>query len=365
MRIGQIEFPAISKFEIGEYGKSTQHIPGMGMRGFVPAEFQADIPSVEFGGYIFKMFGDIRTLADRVGDINALGSLRSCYNYIDDVYGQSGFLSVGAVKPMPNNGTLWAFNGSGKWYDAAQYTLRYCCQPVQMITTTGVTSGDNWVAVPIGASYSGGDGSTKPVSTEDGNVTLVKANTSNVVFDLAGPDHHNGEVRCYDGHTQIYTTGRLFAGNLSITNGLYKVVLSENTLSISCFDGTGYILIDNFTCGTFSRWWLTECTPDRIITKTNNGLIVEIERGRVPHVYSPSTMTCAALTPANQSTSAGINHLALGTNLYVSGNLAFSIASNVIGAGHHWIYYDDDATYAQQAKDCLMISNTQRQVVER
>lgn len=368
MRIGQIEFPAITKFEIGEYGKSTQHIPGMGMRGFVPAEFQANIPSVEFGGKIFKKFMDTRTLADRAGDINALGYLRSCYNYIDNVYGQSGFLSVDVVKPRPNNGTLWPFEGSGKWYDASQYTLRYCCQPAQMSCPTPVQRGHNWVSVPVGATYTGGDGYDQIISTEDGNVTRVRSDSVNVNFDLAGPDCNNGECKCYDGTTQVYTTNHLYIGSLVISSSTYRVHVFANSIQLDYWNGTGWTSIDTLYCGSFSRWWTIENTPDRIKAVTNSGLYVEVERGRIPHIYSPNVITTSFVDVDDETTESGgylINHLSLGGGFWICSNTAFTVSSGVVQAGHYWIYYDSSDGEILAARDCLMISNVRRQVVER
>lgn len=365
MQIGDITLPAVNLFEFNEVKKNTQHLAGLGDSGFKPAEFYPYIPSVAFGGKLLQTYGSTRTLLHRAEDLSAIAERKVGYNYINSVRGKKGYLSVSSVNPSPNNGQLWPFTGAGAWYDAAWYTLKFSCRPVQMYQELGIAAGNIYAAVPLSASYAGGDGVTTTKASEDGTITLVRCNSTNVSFDLAGNDSANGEVRCYDGTTQVYLSSHLFAGNLVISNGLYKIVLSANTLTVYYWNGSAYVKIDDFVCGSFSRWWLTSCTPDRISAKTNTGLTVEIERGRVPYVYSPSAMSCTALTPANQSASTGINYLTLGTNLYVSGNLAFSIASNVISSGHHWIFYDSGGTQAQQAKDCLMISNLKRIVVMR
>lgn len=365
MRIGQIDVPAVNKLDFDEVSKTTNHIAGLGMRGFVPSELLPELPSVTFGGYILKTFSNSRTLYEREEDLNAIAERHLAYNYIHSARGQRGYLSIDSIRKSPNNGTLWPFTGLGKWYDAARYTLQYHCQPVQMYNSLEMESGYNWVAVPKSATWSGGDGSSKTIFTEDGIVTLVGSRGQSVSFDLVGNDYANGEVRCYDGSTQVYFSGHLFAGNLTVSNGLYKIILAANTVSISYWNGTSYVDVDDFICGEFSRWWLTSCTPDRIEAKTSSGLVLEIERGRVPHICSPDPITCTALTPVDQNTSTGINYLALGINLYVAGNMSFSIATNVIDAGHHWIYFDSVGTQAQQGKDVLMISNLSRQVVER
>lgn len=368
MRIGQVEFPAVNRFDIDSYSKSIQHIPGLGMRGYVPAEYQSALPSVSFGGYILKTFSNTRTLADRVGDINALASRRSCYNFCYNVRGQSGYLAIDAVKPIPNNGTLWPFTGSGSWYDASQYSLRYCSQPVQMVCPDPVQLGHNWVSVPVGATYAGGDGYDRTVSTEDGDVTQVRSDTVNVNFDPVGLDCNNGECKCYDGTTQVYTTNHLCIGNLVISSSTYRVHIFANSIQLDYWNGTGWTEIDTLNCGNFSRWWTIENTPDRIKAVTNSGLYVEVERGKIPHIYSPNVITTSFVDIDDETTESGgylINHLSLDTDVWICSNTAFVIASGIVQAGHYWIYHDSDDGEILAARDCLMISNMQRQVVER
>lgn len=365
MQIGDISLPAVNAFDFDDASKKTEHIAGLGTSLFLPAEFTPRIPNVSFGGHLLQTYGSTRTLAYREEDLDALAGRTVGYNYIQSVRGKRGYISIDSVGKSPNNGTLWPFSGSGKWYDSTRYTSKFNCRPAQMPQTLSIDAGNLWVAIPLNASYAGGDGVTTTKAIEDGTLTLVRVNTTNVTFDLAAVDSANGEVRCYDGTTQVYLTSHLFSGNMAISNGLYKVVLAANTVTVYYWNGSAYVKIDDFVCGSFSRWWLTSCTPDKIEAKTSSGLTVEVERGRVPHIYSPSTMTCTALTPANQSTSAGVNSLSLGTSMYVAGNVSFSIASNVISAGHHWIFYDSGGTQAQQAKDVLMISNLRRIVVMR
>ena len=62
MQIGQIEIPAVNVFEIGEHYKNNQHIGPMGMQGFVPAEFQPELSTVEVEGYLLQPFNSTRTL---------------------------------------------------------------------------------------------------------------------------------------------------------------------------------------------------------------------------------------------------------------------------------------------------------------
>lgn len=365
MQIGDIVLPAVRDFDFDDGGKQTQHLASLGTTGFLAAEFTPEIPNVSFAGYLLKTFSGTRSLITLEEDFTALSERRVGYNYIHSVRGKRGYLSVGLVKKSPNNGNLWPISGTGKWYDYGTYTLKYSCRPSQMSQSLTIPTGNNWVAIPKGATYTGGDGVSNTVSTEDGNITLVRSNTSNVRFDLTAVDSANGEVRCYDGSSQVYLTSHMFTGNLTISNGLYKVTLSANTVTIYYWNGTGYTKIDDFTCGTFSKWWLSSSNPDAIIARTSSGIIVEVERGRVPHLYTPSAMTCTALTPSDASTSTGTNYLPIGTNLYVAGNSTFSITANVIGSGHHWVYYDSSGTQAQQGKDVLMVSNLKRIVVMR
>lgn len=365
MQIGDITIPAMRDFLFDDAGKSAEHIAGMGTTCFTPAEFTPDIPNVTFAGHMLQPFGSDRTLALCESDITALSEREVAHNYIHSVKGKRGYLAVGRISKTPNNSVLWPYEGSGKWYDSTHYTLKFQMDIAQMANTLNISTGNVWAAIPKDASYSGGDGVTTTKLTEDGTITFVRCNTSNVTFDLAKAESTDGEVRCYDGTTQVYYSKHLFSGYLTITNGLYSVILSPNTVTVLYYGGSTYTVIDNFTCGTFDRWWLSSCNPDKAIAHTSSGIIIEIERGRVPHVYSPSTMTCTVQNPTDQSTSTGINYLTLGSHLYVSGNVAFTIAAKGISAGHHWFYYDNSGTQAQQAKDCLMITNMQRLVIPR
>ncbi|HOO51188.1 MAG TPA: hypothetical protein PLK94_07885, partial [Alphaproteobacteria bacterium] len=243
------------------------------------------------------------------------------------------------------------------------YTTELNCHPITRTNGFSLT-GENWVTIPKGATYSGGDGSTETVASEDGNLTRILSDSSNVRFDLAAIEASVGEVRVQDGTTQVYNHNHVFTGSCIISNGIYKVVLSANTITVYYWSGSAYTKIDDFTAGTFSNWYLTEVNPDIVKVQTSNGIKIEVERGRVPFIATGSvTLTCTSLAPANQTTTTD-NYLTLGTNMYVATDTEMSIASNVISAGNRWIFYAASGV-ADAAQNCLTISNLRRTVVER
>ncbi|MHC1576472.1 MAG: hypothetical protein ACXQTE_03875, partial [Methanosarcinaceae archaeon] len=300
-----------------------------------------------------------RTVAARIEDAQAIRQRSGAYNYVHDVDGMTGWFYCSRANIPYSSGNLRDFELSGQWLDESVYTVRQHCRSLTRPNDWSI-SGDNWVAVPIGADWSGGS-TTESLSTEDGNMIRVQSDI--VQFDLSATERNVGECRVYDGSTEIFNREHIFSGNTVISNGRYKVTLSSNTITIHYWNGSVYIKIDDFDAGTFDRVHMTQLTPDVVRCKTNNSIEITLERGRVPMLETPVDLTCSGLTPSNQSTSTD-NYLTLGTNMYVASDRNFSIASNVIDSGNIWIFYDS-ATEQTTAHNALVISNLKREVVER
>lgn len=359
MYIGNIHLPAVGSFNVDDSKKPNEAVGGLGTAGYEMAEYASQLPEAELTGYILKKYDESRTLNQRVEDAMAIRQRPGSCNFIHSVNGKSGWFFCNAADIPYSSGALRDMVLKGLWMDASVYTTKLHCRPTTMSNDFAIT-GQNWIAVPIGSTWSGGS-TTETLSSEDGTITRVQANYA--LFDLAAVESGKGEVRCYDGTTPIYNHEHIFSGNCVISNGLYKITLSSNTITIEYWNGTEYVEIDDFTAGTFSRVTLTELTPDKVSCKTNNSIEITLERGRVPHINSPEDLTCGSLTPADQTTTTD-NYLSLGTGMYVCGNRSFSIASNVIDAGNLWIFQEDTDPQTI-AHNTLMISNLKREIVER
>jgi len=322
MLIGNVSITAVRTFKVGETSRAIETIPGLGHRGYGLAEFEADLPQAFLEGSLLQLYNTTRTIQQYKEDVEALANRGAVYNSVTNVKGRTGWISVTAVDVDDDTGVIWPFSLDGVWFDASQYSSELTADPVTMANSFGISG--------------------------EYDLGTIEAAT---------------DVQCFDGSTEIFSPFHMFAGNCVIKNGLYQVTLAANTITISYWDTDQYVKIDDFTAGTFSRVTLEEINNDFVKCRTSNGIVVRVERGRVPHVYTPVALTCNSLTPADQSTDTD-NYLSLGTGLYVASDTAMAIASNAISAGNRWIFHAA-ADVATVAANCLVKSNLHRQVVRR
>ena len=322
MYIGNIHLPAVERLKVGNIKRPNEAIAGLGVRGYSMAEFTAELPTVSITGYLLQKYGSTRTKEQYAEDIKALAQRTRAYNYVDGVKGHNGWIACSSVDVDYESGELWPMSIEGQWFDASQYKEDYQSNPV--------TRDNDW---SITGTYS--------------ETTAENAD----------------DVKVFDGTTEIFSTEHIFSGNCIITNGLYKVELSQNIITLLYWSGSAYTKIDDFSCGSFSVVSLITVTSDLIELSTDNSIKITVERGRVPMIDSPVDLTCMALTPADQSTS-GDNYLTLGTDMYVCSNRNFSIASNMIDAGKLWIFYAE-SNVQTTAHNVLVKSNLKRNIVER
>lgn len=366
MQIGQIDFPAIGEFSITDHIRKSEHIAPLGMQGFVPAEFLPELPNVLLSGHLLKTFANTRTLFQRAEDLQALTDRRSAYHFVYNVRGHSGWVAFDSIRPTANSGQLWTFTTSGRWYDASRYSSKYFTQPKQIPCSKTITAGNNYICVPVDAIVYD-TGTEVNISTEDGNTKLIKSNTDTITFDLSGNDYMNGECKVFDGTTQICNNNHIYSDHIIIKNGTYRIKINTNTIKVDYWDGTNFGNIDTFTCGSFSKWWTVYNNPDCVKVMTNSGAYVEIERGKVPHLYVPALIVPSDIVLPTASTigNVDINYLEISNNIFVAGNGDIATSESGITSGHRWIFFNGDGTEAQHAKDVLMISNIRRQIVER
>lgn len=321
MDIGNVTLSAINTFKIGDIQSPNEAVQGMGVRGYILAEFKQNLPSVELSGYLLQLYGGSRTLQQFREDVLAIQERRAAYNYVSNVKGRSGWISCTNIDVDDEVGELWPLAIQGTWFDASQYKEEYTSNPVTMANNFSITGTYDQDAVEAA-----------------------------------------DDVQCFDGSPEVFSIHHSFSGNCTIKNGLYQIILSENTISIYYYD-SGYVKIDDFTAGTFDTITLLELNEDICTVKTDNSIEISLERGRIPYINSPVDLECSLLSPSDQSTSTD-NYLELDTGLYVASNVSFSIASSVIDAGKMWIFYAA-SDVSTTAHDAIVESNLKRRVVIR
>lgn len=322
MLVGNVLIPAVRTFQPGQISRPIETIPGLGHRGHGLAEFEAELPRVLLEGSLLQLYNTTRTVQQYKEDVGALATRGAGHNSVSDVKGRSGWISVTSVDVDDETGVLWPFSLDGVWFDASQYESRLAADPVTMANSFGIS----------------------------GEYVLESVEAA-------------ADVQCFDGSMEIFSPFHLFSGNCVIKNGLYQVTLAANTITVAYWDTDQYVKIDDFTAGTFSSVTIDEINNDVVKCRTSNGIIITVERGRVPHISTPVPLTCASLVPSDQSTSVD-NYLTLEAGLYVASDVAMSIAGGAISAGNRWIFHAA-ADVATTAHNCLVKSNLHRQVVRR
>ncbi len=322
MQVGNVLIPAVRTFQPGQITRPIETIPGLGHRGYGLAEFEPELPQVLLEGSLLQLYGTTRTIQQYKEDVEGLACRTAAYNSVSNVKGRSGWISITSVDVDDETGSRWPVSIFGTWFDASQYESRLAANPVTMANSFGIS----------------GEYDIESVEAAD-------------------------DVQCFDGSTEIFSPFHLFSGNCVIENGLYRVTLAANTITISYWDTEEYVKIDDFTAGTFSSVMVDEINTDVVKCRTSNGITIVMERGRIPSISSPVSLSCTSLTPSNQSTALD-NYLTLSTGIYVASETEFSISSNIIGAGNMWIFHAA-ADVATVAADCLVKSNLYRQVVRR
>lgn len=322
MQVGNITIPSVRTFKVSNVERPIDAFRGLGHSGYSLAEFDAELPTVGIVGALFVPYGSTRTLSQFKEDAEGLALRGAGYNSVTSVKGRTGWISIESVDVDDETGALWPINVTGKWFDASQYESRLAADPVTMANSFEIS----------------GEYDLESVEASD-------------------------DVQCFDGSMEIFSPFHIFSGNCIIKNGLYQVTISANSIKVDYWDTDAYVTIDTFAAGTFSQFFVTDINIDMVEARTSNGIVVRVERGRVPHISTPVPLVCSSLIPSDQSTSAD-NYLTLSTGSYVASDVAMSIASNVISAGNRWIFYtaSDAATVAA---DCLVKSNLHRRVVRK
>lgn len=366
MRIGDIDVPCISVFDAAAIKRVTETISPIGTNLHTIAEFEPDPVSLEISGTLFKIFGGNKTSDQYAEDISALVSRKSIWNYVHDVQGQSGFVSVGScnVGPREHTKAFREFTIDGVFLPLSEYWGRVETNPAVLQNSFGITIEDCrlWTVLPAGSSYAT-TGSTRTVDSEYGTLVQTTGNFAN--FMPTGPMNGVGEVQVYDGSLRVHSAAHLIDEALTVKNGIYSISIDKslNTISVSYWSGKEYTKIDDFTVDHFSFLYMKTCRPDHVDVILSSGAEVLMEAGRPPRITA-GTLTGSKLSPVDSSTSTK-NFLVLSSGLYVASDQAFSISTGEItGPGKKWIFHAAENA-AQEAKNCLVDSQAEWYVTRK
>lgn len=203
--IGDVSIPFVTEFSVDKISKPIEVIKHLGNVPPHVAEFQSDVLNATMTGTLFQASGDIRDVDQYAEDLTALVDRFGVYNYINDYQNRSGWLVLDSADTTKsaNSILIRKYSMSGRFMPKSKYQTRMHTAPVILTNSwshvLGTDDCDNYVAIPIGATYSGGDGSTITRSSEDGTITLVLATTANdILYDLAADEVDVGECKVYD-----------------------------------------------------------------------------------------------------------------------------------------------------------------------
>lgn len=364
MKIGDVSIPCVSSFDADAAKKDTETIYPLGTDLHFIAEFDPEPVSFEMFGVLIKVFSGTKTADEYAEDLQALASRKSVFNYVHEVQG-SGFLVVEKcdVDPRKSTQAKRDFSFSGLFLPLAQYQGRIETVPKILSNSYGITLEDceNWVQVPRSSEYQTA-GNTRELDSEYG--TLVQASES-VYFSPTDEQDGIGEVRVYDDSIRIYSSRHQVSGKLTVSNGLYQVILDSDagTITVSYWSGSKYTKIDDFEVQAFSGIFLQACRPDLVEVLLSSGDTVTIGAGKAPMINA-NTLTCSDLSPTEQDTDSE-NYLALGDDIYVASTQEISIDDGVIsGLGKKWIFYET-SDVELTAHSCLVDSRARYYVEKR
>ena len=204
--IGEIPIYYVSSFDTDRSLKSIEEIHFLGIDAIPYLSEQAsNIRDLGMTGTLLQDSGVIPTIDDMAEDLLALKHRRTQFNYIHDFQNRTGWLGIKEAVSGKNASSLVTrpYAMSGKFLPKALYQTRMHSHPVirpnDFSFALGIDDCDNYIAIPIGATYTGGDGSTITRTSEDGDITLVLATDDNDIrWDINEADRLNGECKVFD-----------------------------------------------------------------------------------------------------------------------------------------------------------------------
>ena len=204
--IGEIPIYYISSFDTDRSLKNIEEVHFLGVDAIPYLSEQAsNIRDFGMTGTLLQDSGVIPTIDDMAEDLLALKDRSRQFNYIHDFQNRTGWLGIKEASSDKNASSLVTrpYGISGKFLPKALYQTRMHSHPIirpnDFSFSLGVDDCDNYIAIPIGATYLGGDGSTLTRTSKDGDITLVKATVdSDIKWDINQADQLNGECKIFD-----------------------------------------------------------------------------------------------------------------------------------------------------------------------
>jgi hypothetical protein len=355
---GNLWIPFVSTFEPDDADRETKIIKHVdsSVAPYI-AEFANPVAALNMAGTVIPVSTSDKSADDYIEDIQALTKRPVIDNYFVDFAGRSGFMSIGSVSApkSANNPLSRDYTAQGNFLPMRLYQPTLKVNPRVMANDFGFVLGtddvDCYVARPIGSTeVSGGDGSTISYTTEDGTIVLTKMTTSNTYkYDYPSTLVDAGEVKIFDTRGealeadwfQVFNRDHEFTGDIVISNGLYRAVISTTTddvvLKVYITD-TWYDMI-TIDSGNIMYPRILKLDMETIHIKLNADFEIALTRG-LPIYVNTGTATLNAgstVTTGNTSTD---NYLAHdGSNYYVCSNESFSISGTDLDTGKKWFYY--------------------------
>ena len=204
--VGEIPIHYVSAFTADNGSKKSTEYQFLGHDvAPIVAEFKSSARELSMVGTLLQDSGVIKDIDDMAEDILAIKDRFKAFNYLHSFQNRTGWLSVASAESPKDANSLVTrpFSISGSFLPKSLYQPRFHSNPQirsnDFLFSLGVDDCDNYIAIPIGATYSGGDGSTITRTSKDGDITLVLATTnSDIKWDINEADRLNGECKIFD-----------------------------------------------------------------------------------------------------------------------------------------------------------------------
>lgn len=384
LQVGDVYIPFVSEFIVDALTKNTEVVKHLGSIPHHVAEFKSNLRTFTSNGALMQASGTVKTAQQYADDIQSLTNRTVSYNSIYNFQGRTGWVVVDTAEAPLSAESPYVrpFSLGGMFMPKSLYQSMMHTAPAIRTNpwshVLGTDDCDNYVAIPIGSAYSGGDGSTITRTGEDGTITLVLATSANDIrFDVSEDDVDNGEVKIYDelgeaaeaDWIKVFSLDHEFVGKAVIQNSLYRIICDPATEYMTLYRyNSGWVKIDDFTAGTFDHVQLKNVNSDVVTLELSSGVDITIRRGHPILIDTESTdLISIALTPADQSTTTD-NYLVLATSTYICSDENFSLVNSTKNCddGKKWIFYETDAGTAEDiAHQALVNPNFVRELVAR
>lgn len=242
--IGDVWVPYVSQFDVDRGSRRVQivrHIDSTVPPHF--AEFPNPILNADISGTLIQNSTSPKTATDYAEDVLSLLDSEKAYNYIHEFQERSGWLSVSNAESPNDADTPLSreYSITGNFLPSKTYQSRFKSSPSMRDNDFSMVLGsdgvNNYIPLPKGAVYMGGDGSGYSITriTKDGEITLVLANsTTDVIYDNTSDEVDVGECKCWDtmnsgdesNWVRVYNKDHEFTDKCVFENGLIRIELS-------------------------------------------------------------------------------------------------------------------------------------------